>query len=66
MPYDEAHKQATLRYQAKSIKQIPLRLNRSTDSDIIGWLDKQDSVNGYLKELIREDMRKCGEKVNEG
>ena len=45
---------------------IPLRLNRNTDADIIEWLDGQDSVNGYLKELIRKDMRKCGEKVNEG
>ena len=56
-PYDEAHKQAILKYQAKSIKQIPLRLNRNTDADIIEWLDGKDSVNGYLKDLIRRDIR---------
>ena len=54
--YNEQTKQAILKYQAKSIKQIPLRLNRNTDADIIEWLDGKDSVNGYIKDLIKRDM----------
>lgn len=60
MPYNEAQKNAILRYQARQIKQIPLRLNMSTEADIIEWLDRQDRVNSYIKQLIRDDMkRKC-------
>ena len=61
--YTEAQKQAALKYQAKQIKQIPLRLNKTTDADIIEWLDGIYGVNGYIKELIREDMHP--QKVNE-
>ena len=43
--YDDAH---TRRYQ--------LKLNLGTDSDIIARLDKADSIQGYIKELIRKDI----------
>lgn len=60
MPYSEAQKNAILRYQARQIKQIPLRLNLTTEADIIEWLEGQGPVNSYIKQLIRDDMkRKC-------
>ena len=33
-----------------------LTLNRSTDKDIIKKLDSQESVEAYLKDLIRKDI----------
>ena len=55
--YNERTKRASLKYQAKNIRQIALRLNRNTDADVIEWLETQPSINGYLKNLIRLDMR---------
>jgi hypothetical protein len=49
---------AVLKYKKKSIKQMKLDLNRKTDSDIIIFLDQCENKQGYIKALIREDMRK--------
>ena len=54
----EAAKAAKARYDAKTAKYISLKLNTNTDKDMIEHLAKQANVQGYLKELIREDMKK--------
>ena len=51
-----AHVQASMRYNAKNVKQIKINLNRKTDADIIEYLDKADNVQGLIKDLIRQDM----------
>ena len=53
----EAKRQAIKRYDAKSTRQIHLKLNLNTDADILEHLDQQENVQGYIKELIRNDMR---------
>lgn len=45
------------RYDAKNAKHISLKLNRKTDADILEHLEKVDNVQGYIKSLIREDIR---------
>lgn len=40
----------------KNCRFYGLKLSRSTDGDMIEWLDSQESIQGYLKEIIREDM----------
>jgi hypothetical protein len=45
-----------LKYDAKSTKQYHLKLNLGTDADIIAELEKQESIQGYIKRLIREDI----------
>ena len=52
----EAQRRATVKYDAKNTKQYHLKLNLNTDADIIEWLNQQPSVQGYIKQLIREDM----------
>ena len=37
--------------------QIKMQLNNNTDSDILAWLAEQPNKQGYIKELIRADMR---------
>lgn len=54
----EAQIRASIKYNAKMIKQIKLALNKATDADVIEWLEQQDNMQGYIKKLIREDMRK--------
>ena len=37
---------------------VLLRLNYNTDADILEKLDQVDSKMGYIKTLIREDLKK--------
>ena len=52
----DAKREAIKRYDAKNTKQIHLKLNLNTDADLLEWLAKQDSVQGYIKSLIKKDM----------
>lgn len=56
----DAKTKATMKYMKKNIKQMKLDLNRNTDSDIINFLDQCGNKQGYIKRLIREDMKKTG------
>lgn len=48
-----------LRYQEKTIKQVSLKLNRNTEKELIEWIEKKKNVQGYIKDLITEDMNKA-------
>jgi len=39
-------------------KQIKAKLNENTDADILKHLESIGNVAGYIKELIRADMKK--------
>ena len=54
----ESAKAAKARYDAKTARYFSLKLNRNTDSEIIEHLEHQESIQAYLKKLIREDMKK--------
>ena len=56
----EAQKRAVLKYDAKNTKRIYIKLNLRTDADILARLETEDNVQGYIKELIRQDMKKRG------
>lgn len=45
------------RYDAKSSTRYALKLNNRTDADLIARLESVASVNGYIRRLIREDIR---------
>ena len=53
----EAQKRAVLKYDAKNTKQYHLKLNLGTDADIIAKLDSVKSTQGYIKSLIRADIK---------
>jgi hypothetical protein len=53
----KAHVKASMKYNAKNVKQVKLNLNRKTDADIIDQLDKCGNIQGYIKDLIRKDMK---------
>lgn len=44
------------RYDEKATRRYGLKLNLSTDADIIERLDKVESIQGYIKELIWRDL----------
>jgi len=49
-------------YNREHVKQIKLALNLKTDADIISRLQTVDNIQGYIKQLIREDMKKTASK----
>lgn len=54
----EAHALAVRKYDAKNTKQYHLKLNLGTDAKIIAKLDSVDSIQGYIKKLINDDINK--------
>lgn len=62
----ESAKAAKAKYDARTARYISLKLNRNTDRELIEQLDKQESIQGYLKRLIQEDIkRQAKEKAGE-
>lgn len=52
----EAQRRAVEKYNRTHVIQIVLKLNRTTDADIIARLEKEGSKQGYIKKCIRKDM----------
>lgn len=60
MATSEAQKRAQKRYDELNkdkFRFIQLKLNRKTDADIISKLESVENIQGYIKELIRQDIK---------
>ncbi len=54
----EAQKRAQANYEAKGVYYVvKLNLNRSGHADIIRKLESVPNMQGYLKDLIRRDLK---------
>lgn len=45
------------RYDKENTKQVILKLNVKTDADILEKLQQVENKQGYIKELIRKDLK---------
>ena len=54
----EAQIKAQKKYDAENTLQVHLKLNRRTDWDVLEKLDSVPNKQGYIKELIRADLKK--------
>ena len=45
------------RYNERTARRYSLKLNINTDADVIEKLESVDSMQGYIKELIRKDLK---------
>lgn len=57
MATSKAASKASMKYSADHVKQFKLALNKKTDADIISHLDTIENKQGYIKNLIRQDMK---------
>ena len=57
----KAQVRASRRYNDANTRQVKLVLNLRTDADILEQLDRQPSKMGYIKDLIREDLKRSGQ-----
>ena len=54
----ESQIRASVKYNKENTVQISLKLNRSTDADLIESLNRIANKQVYIKELIRRDIAK--------
>lgn len=54
----KAQIRAVNKFNKEKTKCIQIRLNKSTDADILEKLDQVSSKMGYIKELIRKDINR--------
>ena len=54
----EAQKRATAKYDAENTIRVMLKLNKNTDADILKALEASGNKQGYIKQLIRQDISK--------
>ena len=54
----EAQKAATAKYDKENTIRLNLKLNKTTDADILAKLSQVESKQGYIKELIRSDLNR--------
>lgn len=57
MTTSKAQLRAQAKYDKDNTIQVKLKLNKKTDADLISWLDDISNKQGYIKELIRSDIR---------
>ena len=63
MPVRESKVKANAKYDKTHTKGVYLKLNNSTDSDILEKLSSVPNTQGYIKQLIRQDLaRTCPNK----
>ena len=52
-------------YEKENLRQIRLKINRKTEPDLLAWVEKQENVQGYIKQLIRREMPQKAELNNQ-
>ena len=52
-----AEKRAKAKYDENNTIQVKLKLNLNTDKDVIEALERSGNKQGYIKELIRKDLK---------
>ena len=57
MTTSKAQLRAQEKYDKANTVQIHIKLNKKTDRDILDYLSDCNNKQGYIKELIRSDIR---------
>ena len=58
MTVSDAQKRANAKFEREKTRSIKIKLTKSTDGDIIRKLDSVGNKQGYIKALIRADLKK--------
>jgi hypothetical protein len=58
----ESQRRASAKYDAANTTSVRLKMNINTEMDIIERLEEVGNKNGYIKQLIRDDIERNKEK----
>ena len=50
-------------YNRNNYRSFSVRFNNKSETELIEWLEKQDSIKAYLTSLIQADMKKQAKKA---
>ena len=53
----EAQRKASAKYDKENTRSIILKLNKISDADVLSKLDEQPNKQGYIKRLVRDDIK---------
>ena len=56
MSVSDAQRRATAKYQKEKMKQIAIRFSPN-EMDVYNHIKAQENIAGYIKSLVREDMK---------
>lgn len=56
-----ARTESQAKYDMNNTRNVHLKLNIKTDKDILIWLKKQQSKQGSIKKLIREEISRTSQ-----
>lgn len=49
---------ANKRYEHKALVRVSVAFNRNTEPELVERIEQQESKAGYLKRLVREDVKR--------
>lgn len=58
MPVSERKAVYDAQYLKQYQRQFVIKVNRKNDPEMVEWLESQESVQTYIKNLIRQDMER--------
>ena len=58
--WTDSQRKALEKYDAINTIQFKMKLNKKHDADIIERLNQSGNKQGYIKRLVREDIKKDG------
>ena len=47
----------SIKYDKENTKRVFIKLNKNTDKDILDYLESVQNKQGYIKDIIRKDMK---------
>lgn len=53
-----AQVKATVKYIKEKQRSFTFRCHNKNDADLIAFLESKENVSGYIKDLVRREMRK--------
>ena len=59
----EVNKRATAKYQKEKMRTIGVKFHLINDADVLAKLDDVPSKMGYIRQLIRDDIKRTGFQV---
>ena len=58
MTVSDAQRKANAKFEREKTRSIKIKLTISTDADILAKLDAVGNKQGYIKKLIRDDLKR--------
>lgn len=52
----DAQRRAVAKYDATHTRKVTIKLNTTTDADIIARLESTGNMQGYIKKIVRSDI----------